>query len=127
MDVVKQNALALKQFNEKKFNPVTVYGTDQMKVIVAYFRKGQFIPIHTPGVDVVFCILEGRAELVAGDKRFSVGPNDLVVVPKGVKRGIKALSELTVLHVVQPAPSKEDHSEVHDKLDRGDFELTGDG
>jgi len=127
MDVVKQNAMALKQFSEQKFNPVSVYATEQMKVIVAYFRKGQFIPVHTPGVDVVFCILEGRAELVAGDQRFNVGPHDLVVVPRGTKRGIKALTELTVLHIVQPAPSKEDHLEVHEKLSRGMFDLSGDG
>jgi hypothetical protein len=46
----------------------------------------------------------------------------LVVVPKGIRRGVKALTELSVLHVVQPAPSEKDHIEVHQKITAGRFE-----
>ena len=38
--VVKVNALNLKYFDEKKFNPLAIYQSDQVKVILAYFRKG---------------------------------------------------------------------------------------
>ena len=120
--VVKVNALNLKSFDEKKFNPKPVYQTDQLRVILAYFKKGQFIPVHSPGVDVILCILEGEAEVVAGEERIQTKVNDLVVVPRGVKRGVRALTDLTVLHVVQPPPSEEDHKEVHQKLMLGKFE-----
>jgi len=43
-------------------------------------------------------------------------------VPKGVKRGVRALTELTVLHIVQPPPGEKDHEEVHRKLAAGKFE-----
>ena len=120
--VVKVNALNLKSFDEKKFNPKPVYQTDQLRVILAYFKKGQFIPVHTPNIDVILCILEGDAEVVAGEERIQTKVNDLVVVPRGVKRGVRALTDLTVLHVVQPPPSEEDHKEVHQKLMLGKFE-----
>jgi hypothetical protein len=57
--VIKANAQDLKSFDEKKFNPKTIYQSDKIKVILAYFKKGQFIPVHTPGINVVLCILEG--------------------------------------------------------------------
>jgi quercetin dioxygenase-like cupin family protein len=120
--IVKVNALDLKSYDEKKFNPKPVYQTGQLRVILAYFKKGQFIPVHSPGVDVVLCILEGEAEVVAGEERIKTKVNDLIIVPKGVKRGVQALTDLTVLHVVQPPPSEEDHKEVHQRLSQGRFE-----
>jgi quercetin dioxygenase-like cupin family protein len=120
--VVKVNAQDLKSFDEKKFNPKAVYQSDQTRVILAYFKKGQFIPVHKPNIDVILCILEGEAEVVAGDERIKTKVNDLIIVPKGVKRGVRALTDLTVLHVVQPPPSEEDHKEVHQRLSQGKFE-----
>lgn len=120
--VVKANAIDLKSFDEGKFNPKAIYQSEQIRVILAYFKKGQFIPVHTPGVDVILCILEGEAEVVAGEERIPAKVNDLIIIPKGIKRGVRALTELTVLHVVQPPPSEEDHKEVHQKLTLGKFE-----
>src|SRR3972149_5365811 len=108
-DVIRVNAYKIKSFEEKRFNPKSVYQTEDIKVILAYFRKNQFIPVHTPGIDVVLCILEGEAEVVAGDEKIIAQKGDLIIVPGGIKRGVKAITEeLTVLHVVQPPPSDED-------------------
>jgi quercetin dioxygenase-like cupin family protein len=52
----------------------------------------------------------------------TAGKNDIIVIPKGEKRGVKALSELTVLHVVAPPPSDMDHKEVHERLAQGRFD-----
>lgn len=121
-EVIKVNAIDLKSFEEHRFNPKAIYQSDAIKVILAYFKQGQFIPVHTPGIDVVLCILEGEAEVVAGDEKFKVREKDLIVVPRGIKRGIRALSELTVLHIVQPVPSEKDHEEVHVKIANNKFE-----
>ena len=120
--IVRVNARGLKSFDEKKFVPKAVYQSAGIKVILAYFKKGQFIPVHTPGVELVLCVLEGEAEVVAGDERVIAGKDDLIVIPRGVKRGVKALTELTVLHVVQPPPTEEDHKEVHARIAQGRFE-----
>jgi quercetin dioxygenase-like cupin family protein len=121
-EIVKVNAAELKSFDDKKFAPNVVYQSAGIKVILVYFKTGQFIPVHTPGVDLVLCILEGKAEVVAGDERLTAGKDDLIIVPKGVKRGVKALTDLTILHVVQPPPSEEDHKQVHARLAEGRFE-----
>ena len=120
--IVKANTEGLKSFDEGKFNPIAVYQTDDIKVIAAYFKEGQFIPVHTPEVDVVIYVIEGEAEIVAADKKFVAKKNDLVVVPKGIRRGVKALTELSILHVVRPAPLEKDHIEVHQKITAGRFE-----
>ena len=68
--------------------------------------------MHTPGVNVILYILEGEAEVVAAEERIRAGKDDLIVVPEGLKRGVRVISELTLLHVVQPPPSEADHNEV---------------
>jgi quercetin dioxygenase-like cupin family protein len=120
--IVRVNAAELKSFDDTKFLPKPVYQSKGMKVILAYFKKGQFIPVHAPEIELVLCILEGKAEVVAGEERVAAGKNDIIIIPKGEKRGVKALSELTVLHVVQPPPSDMDHKEVHAKLAQGKFD-----
>ena len=121
-EVVKVNAAELKSFNDNRFAPNVVFNRPGVKVVLAYFKPGQFIPVHAPEVNVILYILEGEAEVVAGDDRLTVAKDDLIVVPEGLKRGVKALSELTLLHVVQPPPSAEDHNEVHAKLAENRFE-----
>ncbi len=121
-EIIKVNMKGLKSFDVKKFNPKVLYQTDNIKVVAAYFEPEQFIPVHSPGVDVVLCVFEGEAEIVAGEEKFVAKKNDLIVVPKGIKRGVKALTKLSLLHVVQPPPSEKDHSEVHQKLAAGRFE-----
>ena len=121
-EIVNVNATELKSFNEDRFAPNPVYQSDGMKVVLAYFKKGQFIPVHAPGVELVLYIIEGEAEVVTGDERVRAVKGDLIVIPKGINRGVKALTELSILHVVQPPPSAEDHNEVHAKLAEGKFD-----
>ena len=121
-EIVRVNAKELKSFGENNFAPNVVYQSTDIKVVLAYFKKDQFIPIHTPRVDLILYILEGEAEVAAGEERLSAKKDDLIVIPKGAKRGIKALTDLSILHVVQPPPSEKDHNEVHAKLAQGRFE-----
>ncbi|MCB0154762.1 MAG: hypothetical protein KDF65_08190, partial [Anaerolineae bacterium] len=99
-------------FTPERFNPVVVAENDWVKVIVACFEPGQFIPVHQPGVDLTLTILEGQATVAAGEKEEQPGPGCLVFVPAGQARGIKAETRLVVLHVVTPPPTFEDHTEV---------------
>jgi quercetin dioxygenase-like cupin family protein len=120
--IVKVNAAELKSLDDTKFVPKAVYQSQGVKVILAYFKEGQFIPVHAPEVELVLCILEGKAEVVAGEERVTAAKNDIIIIPKGEKRGVKALTELTVLHVVHPPPSDMDHKQVHARLAEGKFE-----
>ncbi len=103
------------------FSPVPVFTSKDYKVILAYFKAGQFIPVHTPSIDLVLLVHYGNGEVVAGERKFDVKPGDLVVVPRGEKRGIRALTDMEVLHLVSPPPNDADHEEVAQKLLQGDF------
>jgi quercetin dioxygenase-like cupin family protein len=103
------------------FSPVPVYNSKDYKVIMAYFKAGQFIPVHSPGIDLLLYIHIGRGEVVAAESRFNVKPGDIVLVPRGEKRGIKAETDMEVLHIVSPPPTDSDHEEVARKLTAGTF------
>jgi len=110
-------------FDPERFQPVPLFESPEMKVIRASFRAGQFIPVHRPDVHVVLYILSGEGEVVAGSERRPVREGDLVVVPRKVARGVKAKTDLAVLHVVSPAPTEGDHGGMAARIARGEFEL----
>jgi uncharacterized protein (DUF2249 family) len=110
-----------RNYDPGSFSPVPVYTSKDYKVIMAYFKAGQFIPVHSPGIDLVLFMYNGRGEVVAAESRFQVKPGDIVIVPRGQKRGIKAETDMEVLHIVSPSPSDSDHEEVANKLATGTF------
>ena len=110
-------------FDPSRFSPKPLFESPEMKVILASFRAGQFIPVHRPDVHVVLYILSGEGEVVAGERRRHVKEGDLAVVPRKVARGVKAKTDMVVLHVVSPTPTEADHGDMAARIARGDFEL----
>ncbi|MDH2902138.1 MAG: DUF2249 domain-containing protein [archaeon] len=107
--------------DENAFSPVPIYTSVNYRVILAYFKAGQFIPVHRPNIDLVLLVHAGEGEVVAGERKVDVKAGDLVIVPKGEKRGIRAISDMEVLHLVSPPPTDADHEEVAQKLSQGAF------
>jgi quercetin dioxygenase-like cupin family protein len=60
---------------------------------------------------------------VAGEDRRLVKEGDLVVVPRKMQRGVKAKTDMVILHVVSPPPTQADHGDMGARIARGDFEL----
>lgn len=87
-----------RKFSENSFTPVQVYRTNNYAVILAYFKAGQFIPVHKPNIDVILFIKKGKGKVVAGDEEYDVKEGDLIIVPKGEKRGVLAETEMEILH-----------------------------
>lgn len=110
-----------KEYQEGRFNPKAIFENERVKVILGYFKAGQFIPAHTPGVDLVLFVIEGQGEVLAGEDRFPLEAGQLVVVPAGVRRGILSRTDMTVLHVVSPPPTAADHAQVKAGLQKGVF------
>lgn len=92
-------------YNEDAFSPVPIYSTNEYRVILTYFKAGQFIPVHKPNIDVVFLVRLGTSEVVAGSER----------------QQIKAYTDMEALHLVSPPPNDSDHEEVVEKLRNGRF------
>lgn len=111
-----------RQYSDSSFSPVPVYTTSSYRVLLTYIKAGQFIPVHTPGIDLIFVVQSGRGIAVAGSERRAISPGDIVIVPRGVRRGILAQTDMEALHVVSPPPSDSDHEEVSRKIAAGSFE-----
>jgi quercetin dioxygenase-like cupin family protein len=107
------------RFLPERFSPVAVAQTQRVKVVLTCFEPGQFIPVHSPGVDMALVILEGTGVVVAGDDEASVGPGAIVLVPAGDARGVKATTRLVAVHLVSPPPTESDHAEVQARLNKG--------
>lgn len=108
--------------DEESFSPIPIYSSERYRVILSYFKAGQFIPVHTPTTDLVLLVHSGRGELVAGSQRFQLEVGDIAVVPGGEKRGIRAATDMEILHLASPPPTDADHEEVVKKLEARKFE-----
>jgi uncharacterized protein (DUF2249 family)/quercetin dioxygenase-like cupin family protein len=109
-------------YGDSTFSPVPVYMAPTYRVLLTYIRAGQFIPVHTPRIDLIFVVQSGSGTMVAGSERRKIAAGDIVVVPRGVKRGVLAETDMEALHVVSPPPDDSDHEEVSRKIAAGAFE-----
>ncbi len=108
-------------FQDGRFSPVALGQTDRVKVVLTCFEPDQFIPVHSPGIDMTLVVLEGEGTVVAGDQEAEVGPGAIVIVPAGSARGVRARTRLVAVHLVSPPPTEADHTEVQAGLRRGDW------
>ena len=121
MDHVFTSFAGERQYSDDSFTPIPVYSDGAYKVIFTYLKAGQFIPVHTPNTDLIFAVQSGRGEAVAGDRTYHIGPGDVIIVKRGVRRGIMAETEMEALHLVTPVPDDADHEEVSRKIAEGRF------
>jgi len=108
---------------EEGFSAHPVYKNDRVKVVLGFFRPEQFIPVHAPSSDLVVTVVEGSGIIRDGDEDRSVEPDDVVVVPAGEDRGIKAgETGLEATLVTAPPPTDAEHEPVRRGLKQGRFE-----
>ena len=92
-------------FRPERFNPVVCAESDRTKVILACFEPGQFIPVHSPGVDLTLVVLNGEVIRNAARARFS---------PRALLASIARLSQrmysLVYLLTSRNAPRRESNS-----------------
>jgi quercetin dioxygenase-like cupin family protein len=106
-------------FQAGRFSPVPLGGTERFKVVLTCFEPDQFIPVHSPAVDMTLVVLEGEGQMVAGDEEVAIAPGSVIIVPAGVARGVKASTRLVAVHFVAPPPTEADHSAVQAGLQQG--------
>lgn len=105
-------ASELAQFEPKGFGRRTLVETDRFKAVVAALEEGQQIPLHAPQVDLVMTIVEGVGRVLAGETAQWVRAGDVVVVPAGEMRALRAIGgRLVAVNVVSPPPRDGDHAE----------------
>ncbi|WP_287689340.1 DUF2249 domain-containing protein [Metallosphaera javensis (ex Sakai et al. 2022)] len=105
------------------FTPIPVIRKDEYGAILVFFKPGQYIPAHAPDSDLIFYVIEGKGKAQIGESQVEIDKGSIIIVPKGVKRGITAETYMEALHVVVPAPSPEDHEKVMEAAARGSKEV----
>ncbi|WP_435176726.1 cupin domain-containing protein [Halorussus sp. AFM4] len=118
---------AERAYDDERFSARSVFRSDRMKVVLGYFEPGQFIPVHAPDSDVAITVREGCGVVRDGDDEHAVEPGDVVVVPAGEDRGVKAEDRrLEATLVTAPPPTDAEHGPVREGLRTGEFEPRGD-
>ncbi len=111
----------LASFTSDRFHPIPFGQSERSRALLVCLEPGQFIPVHAPGVDIVFVILEGEGTLVAGDHEEQVGPGSIAFAAAGEARGLQARTRIVAVHVVSPPPTEADHTAVMAGLARGSW------
>jgi quercetin dioxygenase-like cupin family protein len=120
--MVATNFDAEREYDDDRFSAQGVFSSDRMKVVLGYFEPGQFIPVHAPGSDVAITVQRGRGVVRDGETDREVGPGDIVVVPAGDYRGVKAGEErLEATLVTAPPPTDAEHDPVREGIRTGEF------
>ncbi|MFB6140027.1 MAG: cupin domain-containing protein [Halosimplex sp.] len=115
---------AEREYDDDRFTARETFRGDHLKAVCGYFEPGQFIPVHAPGSDVVVHVRSGTGVVREGDTDHGVEPGDVVAVPAGVDRGVRADedSRLEALLVTAPPPTDAEHEPVREGLRRGVFD-----
>jgi len=114
---------AERAYDDEQFSARSAFRNDRMKVVLGYFEPDQFIPVHAPDSDVAITVRRGTGVIRDGDDEHAVGPGDVVVVPAGEDRGVKAGDErLEATLVTAPPPTDAEHEPVRRGLQTGEFD-----
>jgi quercetin dioxygenase-like cupin family protein len=117
MKDVEQGTLAgraadLARFSAEGFGRRVLVETDRFRLVVAALEEGQEIPLHAPDVDLVMAVMDGTGEVMAGATAYPVRAGDVVFVPRGRTRGLRAIGgRLVAVNVASPPPGPDDHAQ----------------
>ena len=111
-----------REFESDRFHAQVLHESDAQKVVMGYFRPGQFIPVHAPDSDVAITVHEGSGIVRESDRTHVVEPGSVVVVPAGESRGVRAETELEATLVTAPPPGETAHEPVRRGIAEGTFE-----
>ncbi|MFC0866000.1 cupin domain-containing protein [Sphaerimonospora cavernae] len=104
------SASELAEFSAESFCPKVLSASDLARVMIVGMEDGQEIPLHTPSVELALAILEGTGDVWIDDAPHPVAAGDVVVIPAGTTRGVRARGgRLIFMNVVSPPPTAADH------------------
>jgi len=114
---------AEREYGDQKFTARELSRSERSKTICGYFEPGQFIPVHAPDSDITVVVQSGAGVVRDGEDEHEVYPGDVVTVPAGTDRGIRADGErLETVMVVSPPPTDAEHEPVRRGVKQGAFD-----
>jgi len=119
----KTSVDAEREYLDERFSAQETFRGEDSKVVCGYFEPNQFIPVHAPDSDVTIVVQQGQGIVRDGEEDHVVEPGDVVSVPAGRERGVRADGErLEAVLVTAPPPSKAEHEPVRRGLQTNEFE-----
>jgi mannose-6-phosphate isomerase-like protein (cupin superfamily) len=84
-------------------------GSEMLTITEATMEPGVEIPYHRhPNADETMFIVEGRAEMVVDGKRFSAGPGDAVLAPRGLGHTVRNSGDVPLKFIaIFPIPDRD--------------------
>mgnify|MGYP006284652149 CR=1 FL=1 len=124
IDMVATSLDAEREYDDDRFSAQTIHQSERQKVVLGYFEPGQFIPVHAPDSDVTITVVSGAGVVRDGDEKHRVEAGDVVAVPAGTDRGVRADADtrLEATLVTAPPPTDGEHEPVRRGLQRGAFD-----
>ena len=77
---------------------------DQMIMLEIHYAVGAGTPLHIHQHESLCYIVEGKANMVVGDRSYVVNKGDACRHPEGVPHSVHAIEETTILEIKSPAP-----------------------
>lgn len=107
-----------RRYDDQRFSARPVFRSERSKVVCGYFEPGQFIPVHAPDSDVTIVVQAGTGTVRDGDEEHAVATGDVVSVPAGEDRGVRAAEDerLEAVLVTAPPPTDAEHEPVREGL-----------
>ncbi len=84
-----------------------IYNSESMTFAYWEFDAGSSVHQHQHPNEEVWNVIEGELEVTIGDQVLRAGPGTAAIVPKGVRHGVRALSDGRALVVDYPLRSDE--------------------
>lgn len=75
----------------------TVYGDDQVKVVLFGFAPGQELSEHTASQTALLYFVQGEAQLTLGGEQQAAGPGTFVRMEPGLPHSVQAQTPLVML------------------------------
>ena len=93
------NTHDLIDFSAKEALHTPLYETGQMRTLLQNLNSGQSSPLCKMSMPVLYYVIEGEGELVAGDEPYKLHAGSMAPVPAETTRIISAVTAMRVLGV----------------------------
>lgn len=77
----------------------TLITRDNTSITLFAFDKGQIISSHTAPVDAMAQAIEGEAEIIISDKKFTLKEGDIIIMPANEPHSLEAKTKFKMMLV----------------------------
>jgi quercetin dioxygenase-like cupin family protein len=85
------------EYSQADINKELVFDNQQSSLTLISLRQGTERKLHTDKEDEVIIVIEGNVIITIGDEEFELTENQMIVMPKLISHGLKALTDTKML------------------------------